>query len=275
MRVFMSRWSGSTALLGLVGIGLSLLHGSTGWASEVNRPNFLVIIADDMACEDCGAYGHPHIKTPNIDQLAREGMLFERAFLTCSSCSPSRTSLLTGRYPHATGAAELHQPVPPDQLLVTTPLREAGYFTAAAGKWHLGPHVKSQFDVVREGGGDGAYDYWLPVLKERPKDKPFFIWLATTDPHRPYGPNRIPEPHTPQDVIVPPYLPDVPEVREDLALYYDEIGRLDTWVGRIREELIAQGVWDQTMVVFLSDNGRPFPRCKTTVLDSGVRTPLI
>ncbi len=275
MRVFFTCQNSTLVLWGLVGIGLSLLGVGKGWGSEANRPNFLVIIADDMACEDCGAYGHPHIKTPNIDQLAREGMLFERAFLTCSSCSPSRTSLLTGRYPHATGAAELHQPVPPDQVLVTTPLREAGYFTAAAGKWHLGAHVKSQFDVVREGGGDGAYDYWLPVLNERPKDKPFFIWLATTDPHRPYGPNRIPKPHTPEDVIVPPYLPDVPEVREDLALYYDEIGRLDTWVGRVRGELIAQGVWDRTMVIFLSDNGRPFPRCKTTVLDSGVRTPLI
>lgn len=263
------------AVLCLASTAFLLLPSEKTLAGELGRPNFLVIIADDMACEDCGAYGHPHIKTPNIDQLAREGMRFDRAFLTCSSCSPSRASILTGRYPHATGAAELHQPVPAEQVLLTTPLRERGYFAAAAGKWHVGPNVKSQFDVVREGGGDGAYEYWLPVLRERPKDKPFFIWLATTDPHRPYGPNRISEPHTPADVVVPPYFPDTPQVRQDLAAYYDEIGRLDVWVGRVREELVAQGVWDQTVVFFLSDNGRPFPRCKTTVLDSGVRTPLI
>ncbi|MGQ9505339.1 MAG: sulfatase family protein [Thermogutta sp.] len=280
MRIALRYYTQVAVMLSLV-ITLSFLGvmGSTR-GQEPCRPNFLVIIADDMGCEDCGAYGHPHIKTPHIDQLAREGMRFDRAFLTCSSCSPSRASILTGRYPHATGAAELHQPLPPEQILVTTPLRAAGYFTAAAGKWHLGPDVKSQFDVVHEvvrdeGGRDGAYEYWLPVLKERPKDKPFFIWLATTDPHRPYGPNRIAEPHTPADVVVPPYLPDTQEVRQDLAAYYDEIGRLDEWVDRVRQELIAQGVWDQTMVIFLSDNGRPFPRCKTTVLDSGVRTPLI
>lgn len=275
MRIDLPYYKKLTVILSFVmTVSFQAANGSIR-AEGPGRPNILVIIADDMACEDCGAYGHPHIKTPNIDQLAREGMRFDSAFLTCSSCSPSRASILTGRYPHATGAAELHQPLPPEQILVITPLREAGYFTAAAGKWHLGPHVKSQFDVVREGGGDGAYEHWLPVLKERPKDKPFFIWLATTDPHRPYGPNRIAQPHTPADVVVPPYLPDTQEVRQDLAAYYDEIGRLDVWVGRVRQELIAQGVWDQTIVIFLSDNGRPFPRCKTTVLDSGVRTPLI
>jgi len=239
------------------------------------RPNFVIIIADDMAWNDCGAYGHPHIRTPNIDRLAAEGMRFEAAFLTCSSCSPSRASILTGRYPHATGAAELHQPVPADQLLFTSVLRKAGYFTAACGKWHLGPAVVEQFDVVKQGGGDGAYGFWLPTLRARPKDRPFFFWLASTDPHRPYRPDTIPNPHTPEDVVVPPFLPDVPEVRKDLALYYDEITRLDTYVGYVLEELEHQGVADNTVVLFISDNGRPFPRCKTTVYDSGVRTPLI
>ncbi|RMG03133.1 MAG: heparan N-sulfatase [Planctomycetota bacterium] len=243
--------------------------------TAAERPNFVIIIADDMACEDCGAYGHPHIRTPNIDRLAAEGMRFDNAFLTCSSCSPSRASIMTGRYPHATGAPELHQPVPADQVLFSKLLKEAGYFTAALGKWHLGDAVKDQFDVVKVGGGDGAYAYWLPTLRERPKDRPFFFWLATTDPHRPYHDGTIPKPHTEDDVIVPPYLPDTPEVRRDLAMYYDEIGRLDANVGQVLAELERQGVADDTVVIFLSDNGRPFPRCKTWVTDSGIRTPLI
>ena len=80
-----------------------------------------------------------------------------------------------------------------------------------------------------------------PSLRDRPRDKPFFLWLAALDPHRDYEPGTIPEPHRPEDVVVPPYLPDVPEVRKDLALYYDEIGRLDHYVGEVLAELDRQG----------------------------------
>src|SRR5690606_10723594 len=86
------------------------------WAVAVDRPNLVLIIADDMAWDDCGAYGHPFIRTPNIDRLAREGVAFDRAYLTISSCSPSRCSILTGRYPHETNAEELHWPLPADQI---------------------------------------------------------------------------------------------------------------------------------------------------------------
>jgi N-sulfoglucosamine sulfohydrolase len=244
-------------------------------ADEPVRPNMIVIIADDMAWDDCGAYGHPNIRTPNIDRLAREGMRFSNAFLTCSSCSPSRSSINTGRYPHATGAGELHQSIPGDQVLFASLLKEAGYYTAACGKWHMGNAVKEQYDIVREGGNPAGYGYWLPTLQDRPQDQPFFLWLATTDPHRGYQPNTIEEPHEASDAVVPPYMPDVEATQGDLALYYDEIGRLDLWVGKILDELEAQGVAEETLILFMSDNGRPFPRCKTTVFDSGVQTPFI
>ena len=246
-------------------------------APAAARPNFVVFVADDMSWDDCGPYGHPHVKTPNLDRLARDGMRFDRAFLTTSSCSPSRASILTGRYPHATGAPELHMPLPANQTLLTRPLREAGYYTAAAGKWHLGPKSTKQLDLVIEGGGPSGSDQWLKVLRERPRDKPFFLWLAAIDPHRPYkrGPGTAERRHTAADVVVPPYLPDVPEVREDLALYYDEIARLDDHVGQVLAELDAQGRTADTVVLFMADNGRPFPRCKTTLYDSGIRTPLI
>ncbi len=279
-------------------LGGSMVGAHAGEPTRRPRPNVVIIIADDMAREDCGAYGNPRVRTPNIDWLAREGMRFDRAFITTSSCSPSRSSILTGRYPHATGAEELHWPLPADQITFVERLKAAGYWTAAAGKWHLGPAVKNRFDLVREAnpsgfssigrngatkrmtaGGSGAAqagcDQWVPVLKQRPRDRPFFLWLASLDPHRDYEPHSIPEPHTPADAVIPPYLPDTPEVRADLALYYDEIGRLDHHVGEVLAELDRQGVAGETLVLFLSDNGRPFPRCKTTLYDSGIATPFL
>ena len=95
-------------------LGLALSPGAA--LAAAGRPNIVLIIADDLGREDVGVYGNPSIRTPNIDRLAREGERFERAFLTCSSCSPSRCSIITGRYPHSTGAAELHHPLPPDQV---------------------------------------------------------------------------------------------------------------------------------------------------------------
>lgn len=238
-------------------------------------PNFIIFVADDMAWEDCGAYGHPTIKTPNIDRLARDGMRFDRAYLTCSSCSPSRCSMLTGRYPHSTLAGELHLPLPASQKLLTTALRAEGYYTAAVGKWHLGNAVIPQMDLVKQGGGPGGEADWVPTLQNRPLDKPFFMWLAATDPHRDYKPGAIAEPHTVDDVRVPPIFPDTSRVREDLALYYDEISRFDEYIGKVVHELQVQGVLDSTFILMISDNGRPFPRCKTTVLEDGVKAPFI
>jgi arylsulfatase A-like enzyme len=254
-----------------VGSGLQAQESAPQLRSAAHsNPNILVFIADDMAAEDCGAYGHPKIRTPNIDRLAREGMRFTRAFLTCSSCSPSRSSILTSRYPHNTGAEQLHWPLPADRIMVSAILHEAGYWTAAVGKWHLGEAVRRQFEKTVP-----RFDDTLATLRNRPRDRPFFVWAASTDPHRPYQPGAIPTAHVVGDAVVPPYLPDVAEVREDLALYYDEIARLDGAVGDVRDELERQGVLDDTCIVFISDNGRPFPRCKTTIYDSGIRTPLI
>jgi arylsulfatase A-like enzyme len=143
------------------------------------------------------------------------------------------------------------------------------------GKTHVGPFGEGTFNLVRRGGGPSGCEQWVPTLRDRPKDKPFFLWLAAFDPHRDYQPGAIPDPHDPAKVMIPPYLPDTPEVRKDLALYYDEVGRLDRYVGEVLAELDKQGVANETLVVFLSDNGRPFPRCKTTLYDSGTRTPLI
>lgn len=260
----------ATLLLTMV----ALLPGLATAAEQTKRPNLVIMIADDVAWNDIGCYGHPHIKTPHIDALAREGLRFDAAFLTCSSCSPSRSSIMTGRYPHSTGAGELHQSLPANQVVFAGLLKQAGYYTAAAGKWHLGKSAEINFDRI-EGGGPSGCEKWVTVLAERPRDKPFFLWLAGFDAHRGYAKNAIPEPHTHDDIVVPPYLPDNDDTRGDLGLYYDEISRLDSYLGKVMTELEKQGVADNTLVLFMSDNGRPFPRCKTTVYDSGVKTPFV
>ncbi|MGC9356113.1 MAG: sulfatase family protein, partial [Mariniphaga sp.] len=252
---------------------LAVFSCTNSTEEKTTQPNFIVFIADDAAWNDCGPYGNNKIKTPNINKLAEEGLVFDNAFLTTSSCSPSRCSILTGRYPHSTGAPELHQPLPADQVLFAGELQKAGYFTAVAGKYHIGPE-REEFDSIY-GGSPSGCENWVRALKNRPKDKPFFLWLAALDPHRAYQPNSIPEPHNPEDVIVPPFLPDNDSTRKDLALYYDEISRMDSFIGDVMEELKNQGEDENTLVIYMTDNGRPFPRCKTRLYDSGIKTPFI
>ena len=259
---------------------------------EVETPNIVFIIADDMAWDDSGAYGHPNIKTPNIDQLAKDGMRFDNAFLTASSCSPSRTSIITGLYPHNTDAEQLHWPLPANKKTFVEELKASGYWTAQAGKWHLGEAIKERFDLVMDVGthgfqlsptgektkqiGDGSgCENWVPVLQQRPKGQPFFLWFAAVDPHRPYSEGILDNPHEQKDVILPPYFPDTEEVREDFVHYYNEITRLDNYVGKVIAELDHQGVADNTLILLISDNGRPFPRDKTTLYDGGIKTPWI
>lgn len=239
------------------------------------RPNFIIFIADDMAWNDCGAYGNANVRTPNIDTLARDGMRFDRAYLTCSSCSPSRSSIMTGRYPHSTGAGELHLPLPETQTMMTKSLMDDGYWTAAVGKWHLGDAVADQVTYRKGSPPQKMAEAWVTALRERPRDKPFFLWAAHSDPHRGYKPGAVDPPHTKDDAIVPPFFPDNDEVRSDLALYYDEVSRFDQHIGITLRELEKQGVADNTFVLVMSDNGRPFPYCKTMVHVPGVRTPFI
>ncbi len=274
---------------------LAVFHATAAFAAPVEPPNLVLIIADDMNWDDCGAYGHPAIRTPNIDQLAAEGLKFEHAYLTTNSCSPSRSSILMGNYPHNTGAEQLHWPLPEGSPTFAQKLKSMGYYTAAAGKWHLGDFVRDHFDKIYEASTDGfvlptgedgkkgemiAADPsccgdWEKALDERPEDKPFFMWLASLDPHREYSEGALDPPHRLEEVLVPAHLPDTPEVREDLRLYYDEIGRLDQYVGKVMAKLKEQGVDENTVVLFISDNGRPFPRDKTTLYDGGIRTPWI
>ena len=239
------------------------------------RPNFVFFITDDISAEDLGAYGSTVAKTPNLDRIASEGLVFDNAYLTTSSCSPSRCSMITGRYPHNTGAPELHITLPEDQVTFVQKLQESGYYTVISGKNHMNDPKKIGFEVGSEGGRPSGSVDWVDQLKKRPKDRPFFAWFGSNDAHRAWQLNEYSPRYDPDDIIVPPYMVDGPKTRQDLAEYFSEVSRTDYYAGKLVEELKRQGIEDNTYFVYLSDNGRPFPRCKTRLYDSGIKTPLI
>jgi N-sulfoglucosamine sulfohydrolase len=240
-----------------------------------NPPNFVIFIADDHGENDLGCYGNKQIRTPNIDQLAAEGMRFTNAFLSISSCSPSRSSILTGRYPHNTGAEDLHMPLPANQYTIARYLKNAGYYCASVGKWHLGNPEKRNWSQVTECQAEVMAESTIESLRNRDREKPFLFWVASIDPHRSYQEGAVEPPHSPDSVRVPPYLPDHPKIRKELALYYDEVSRFDEHIGQIMTELESQNALENTVIIYVSDNGMPFPRAKCTLYDSGIHTPLI
>ncbi len=270
-------WMFVRRTIGIFALMVTICANSVVKAAD--KPNFVFIIADDIGWEDFGCYGNSHVKTPNIDKLAEEGIRFDNAFLTASSCSPSRCSIISGKYPHSNGAAELHTELPESEIPFPLLLKENGYYTALAGKWHMGNAAHRAFDIYTDNNGykngDGGEANWIPFLKDRPKDKPFFFWLASYDAHRPWGADTFIVTHDPKDLEVPVYFADTPETRQDMASYYNEIGRFDYYIGKVRQELEKQGVLENTLIIVMADNGRPFPRCKTRVYDSGMQTPFI
>ena len=249
------------------------LFAWSAWGGDT--PNFVFFIADDVSQDDFGCYGHPTIKTPNTDALAARGMRFDNAYLTTSSCSPSRCSIITGRYPHNTGAPELHVKLPDAQVRFPELLRKAGYYTVLSGKNHMFGNQDRAFDKITRGGGPGSEADWVGHVKDRPRDKPFFFWFASSDAHRSWQTSEHAPIYGHDDIVVPPYLYDSKVTRKDLADYYHEVSRYDHYVGLVTAELKAQGVLDNTMIVVAADNGRPFPRCKSRMYDSGIKTPWV
>jgi arylsulfatase A-like enzyme len=244
-----------------------------------DRPNIIFIIGDDISIDDIGAYGNTYARTPHIDDLADQGLRFNNMYVTSSSCSPSRVSILTGRYPHNTGAAELHSPVPSHLVYFPELLKASGYYTALAGKWHEGPNTSRAYDTIladKAANGEGGEAQWEQLYLNRPKEKPFFFWLAAYDAHRDWSADSsFKKPFKASEVLVPATLADDEATRKDLASYYNEISRLDESVGLLVRRLKEDGQLQNTVIVFIADNSRPFPGSKTRVNDRGLKTPFI
>ena len=252
-----------------------------GAVSSQDKPNIVVFIADDAGM-DFGCYGNKGIKTPNIDKIAQQGVLFRKAFLTSPQSSPSRTSMMTGMFAHTIGTEDLHSPLDDSTRMMPSYFRQAGYFTGSMLKTHFGENGDKQFDRMIKGGhlpGGGdlseeAFRNYEQFINDS-GSKPFFLWVGFTDPHRPYFRDVCPQVNDPKGVVVPPYLIDGADTRRDLADYYDEITRMDGHIGRMMAFLEKKGLIDNTIIVFLSDNGKPFPRAKGSLYDSGIQTPLL
>jgi N-sulfoglucosamine sulfohydrolase len=269
--------------------------------NDDKRPNIVLIVSDDHGRGDLGCYGNHAIRTPNMDALAAEGVRFTNAFCTTASCSASRSVILSGLHNHANGQYGLqhsyHHFIGFDTVRsLPVLLSDAGYRTVRIGKYHVSPEAVYKFDVHLPGNERNAVQMAdnCRQLLESSDNRPFFLYFCTSDPHRgggvaddlPQRPDRFGnrdqgQPgveevrYDPKDVLVPDFLPDIPECRAELAQYYQAVSRVDQGVGRLIAHLKAAGKYDNTIVIYISDNGIPFPGAKTTTYEPGLNLPCI
>ncbi len=285
-------------LIPAAGLALLLwLPGSSGFAAGTNAPaklNILFITADDMNYDTPGFTGNrvPDI-TPNLDRLASEGMWFEQAHVAVAVCQPSRECLMTGRYPHHNGATGFY-PVRADVPTLAELLKAGGYQLGILGKViHLRPASKFPWDFAHDqaelgNGRDPAkyYQFTREFLQQaNASGKPFFLMANSHDPHRPFAgaespaflrQSPFPPPkrtYTPDEIVVPGFLPDLPAVRKEMAQYYTSAHRCDETIGEILRALDESGRAGNTLVMFLSDNGISEPFGKSNCYLTSTRTP--
>lgn len=257
--------------------------------------NVLLLTVDDMNWNTPNCFGGkvPGL-TPHIDKLAAQGVRFERAHVTIAVCQPCRSSLMTGRYPHRNGA-EGFQPIRPDTPTLQEQLHRAGYFLGIFSKTeHLVPREKFHWDVHKPqkemGRGRVPQRYYEEAKSffgaAREQGKPFFLMANSDDPHRPYAGSAderrsyglttdFTREVKPDEAWVPGFLPDIPGVRKELAEYYTSSHRADQSVGAVLKALDESGMADNTLVMFLSDNGIALPFAKTNCYLHSTKTPWI
>ena len=282
-----------------VALAAALLGAALALADEPEseRVNILVVTVDDMNWNSVGAFGSPIADiTPHIDALARNGRRFERAYVTASNCSPSRVALMTGRYPQETGATGFFYIDDSDTPTIATELRRHGYLTGAINKvadTNPAPGNSRYWDFATNLGAAAKY---APAqiakasagffARARAEARPFYLMVNIADPHKPnfndpqaaasgadaHRPSRI---IAENEVAVPAFLPDLPGIRADLRNYFNSVKRADDAFGAIMAALRASGLEDNTLVIFLSDHGMPFPFAKSSVYDNSLRTPLV
>ena len=265
--------------------------------TRASRTNVLIVTVDDMNWNSVGAFGAPiESITPHIDALARNGRRYERAYVAASNCSPSRVALQTGLTPQQSGATGFFYIDDRDTPTIATELRRAGYVTGVIGKpadsnpaagggryWD----VQENFGAARKYSsaaiGQSAARFFDTANRSK---KPFFLLINIADPHKPNfndaeatasgadasAPSRI---IAEDEVTVPDFLPDLPGVRTDVRNYQNSVKRADDTFGAIMAALHASGLEDETLMVFLSDHGMPFPFAKSSVYDNSLRTPLV
>lgn len=246
--------------------------------AETRHDNVLIVHWHDLG-RHLGAYGHTDVHSPRLDQLAAEGILLARAHATAPLCSPSRGSLFTGRYPQSNGLVGLaHHGWEYRTAVRTLPaiLGESGWYTALFGMQHETSYPTrlgfDEFDV------SNSYCEYVVEQAEgwlrRAPSQPFLLTAGFFETHRPYPAERY-APADPAAVTLPDYLPDTPEVRQDLADFYGSITVADAAVGRLLDTLADTGLDRSTWVVFMTDHGPALPRAKSTLYDAGTGIAMI
>lgn len=271
------------------------LAGVAALQPRAPRPNILFILSDDHTAYAMRCYGDAVIRTPNLDHFASEGMLFERAFQAAPQCVPSRSALMTGRSPVAVRMGRFNSPLPPDVTTLPEILRTHGYFTGVCRRlFHLdgparpGPVMQAVYDQHGMVTWDRRVDFLdrnsprartqavvNAFFDKLPRGKPFFLWVNFNDPHHQWDKDAVTPPYDPASIPVPKHLPDLPGIREDLARYYGEITRMDQEFQLVLDTVKARGFANNTIVVFMGDNGMAFPHGKGSLYDPGLNVPLI
>ena len=237
-----------------------------------DRPNIVFAIANDWGRPHAGAYGDEGIKTPAFDRLAREGVLFENAYISSPSCTPSRGAIITGQQFWRLGAAGNLWSVWPSKFAEYPKLLAGdGYFVGSYRKgWGPGRHP---YSAVNPAGKQ--YQSVDAFFAARATDSPFCFWFGASDPHRPYTRGSGVESGIDlAKVHLFEHYPDVEEIRSDVADYYWEVERFDREVGELIARLEEMGELDNTIFVMTGDHGMPFPRGKANLYDSGTGVPL-
>ena len=261
-------------------------------AKDSPPPNLLFVLSDDHSSPYLGSYGATWMSTPTLDQFAREGMRFERAFTAAPQCVPSRTALMTGRSPVAARMGRFSSPLPADIVTVPEVLRTRGYHTGVCGRYfHLDGVVnpsavtaqvyekhqmrtwKNRVDFLNISSQAPTPELFDQFLKQKPSGRPWFFWINYNDPHHPWDEDAG---HIdPAKVVLPPHLPDLPGVRNDLARYCGEIERADRSFAAAMSVLRQHGEEANTLVIFMGDNGMAFPHGKGSLYDPGLNVPLM
>ncbi len=262
------------------------------------KPNILIVTVDDMSCDSVGAFGcELPGTTPHIDKLAEQGLRYHYAHVQTGSCYPCRNVLFSGRYSHSTGVEGFYQVNNTDYPHMVDLMKEGGYFVAIRGKAsHSTPYQPYAWDedlTILSGEKQHTKDpdsYYRSTKRgielATKSGKPFCLSINISDPHKPFysmngkgdiveDPYRPTKVFTPEEVPIPGFLFDHPDVRLELAHYYSSVRRADDCFGNVMRALDESGMRDNTVIFFLSDHGMPLPFAKTAVWNHSTRTPWI
>ena len=267
----------------LKGAGLafgSVVLGGCGGAASLfagaqrKKPNILFAIADDWSWPHASIVGDKVVKTPTFDRVAGEGVMFTNAFVSSPSCTPSRGAILTGQWHwRLEDGGNLFGTLPAKFTVYTDLLEQAGYHVGYMRKgWSPGQYKPGGW---KRNPAGKRYKNFAEFMQQREPDKPFCFWFGSSDPHRSYEwQSGIKSGMKLKDVKVPACLPDSETVRTDICDYFWEVQRFDRQVGEIIKKVEEMGELDNTLVVITSDNGMPFPRCKSNIYGMGTHVPL-